>query len=71
MSGGMKMKNQPVNSGLCGELHAGEAPERCCGKCRYCERKQGEKLRCRRHKIETYFAGMCRECEPCMAAKAM
>ena len=61
------MKIRAMNSGLCREISAGEAADRCCGKCRHCEKGQGEKLRCRRHKIETYFAAMCKECEPCMA----
>ena len=65
------MKNQPVNSGMYREGNAVETVERCCGKCRYCEWKQGEKLRCRRHKIETYFAAMCRECELCIVPETM
>ena len=65
------MKIRGMNNGRIRETNAGEAPDRCCGKCRFCERKQGEQLRCRRHKIETYFAAMCRECEPCMTPEAL
>ena len=46
------------------ETVSGDGIRKCCGNCRYCEKSAGEnRFRCRRHKIETYFAGQCGECE--------
>ena len=54
----------PGNDGY-REIIDGEEIRKCCGNCRYCEKGPGEnRFRCRRHKIETYFAAQCSECEP-------
>lgn len=61
-----KMKQNRERAGNAGrrETIAGEKSLKCCGNCRYCEKGTGgSSLRCRRHKIETYFAALCGECE--------
>ena len=63
----MKIHNMPTDTTTNTTTNNTRKDEsgRCCGKCRSCEKAaSGKKMRCRRHKIETYFAAMCGDFQP-------